>query len=86
MFWVAMACEHNHFVATVLEPYCSIDDQSFRPSNAQVGVEEEDGLWLVSCRHVAALSWGRGRRRGHTEVQYLNRSREKMATGTGSLI
>lgn len=51
MFGIAMAGENDNFMATILQPHCSVDDQPLRSSDTQVRVEEEYVLLLVDCRH-----------------------------------
>jgi hypothetical protein len=59
MFGVAVARENDHFMATVLQPHCRINDQSFCAANAQVGMEEGYVLLLLSFfRHNATSGWG----------------------------
>ena len=51
MLGVTVTGEYHDFMAAVLQPNCSIDDQSLGASNAEVGMEEESGLLLSCCRH-----------------------------------
>ena len=46
-----MACENDYFVATILEPYRSVDNQSFSTSNAQIGVKKDYCLSFSLLRH-----------------------------------
>jgi hypothetical protein len=46
MMGVAVAGENNDFVATILQSYRGIDDQSLSTSNPKVGMEECDRLLL----------------------------------------
>lgn len=47
MTFVTVACEDDDSVASVLQTYSSINDQSLRTSNAKIRVEENNGLLLV---------------------------------------
>ena len=55
MLGIAMAGENYNFVAAILQPNGSVNDQSFRPSNAQIRVEEDHDLLLLRCRHAVVF-------------------------------
>jgi hypothetical protein len=60
-----VAGEYHDFMTAVLQPNCSIDDQSLGASNAEVRMEEEGGLLLFCCRHfVMCMCELLGRQRG----------------------
>ena len=50
-----MACEDDDLVSKILQADCSIDDQPLGAANAQVWVQEDNGLLLLCCllrRHI----------------------------------
>ena len=55
MLRIAMRREDGDFVSAILQSYCSVNNETLRPTNAEIWVEKGDILRLGRPLHIAVV-------------------------------